>query len=192
MSHADENPLVSVVAPSHVIPDGSLPLTAMQEELSRSYVRTLASATGLTVGDWSQDYDCIDVTLSSSVDYSPGLYGPKIDIQLKCTGQEAAQKRDHISWSLDSRAYRKMSALNRATPSLFCVLVAPPEAGQWLRSDDEGLLSRTHMYWAWAHEFPTHKAHQETQTVHLPLANLLTPKALLDRVREASEWRATF
>lgn len=169
-----------------------MPLTGMQEELSKAYVRTLASATGLTVGEWSQDYDCIDVTLSSSVDYSPAAFGPKIDIQLKCTGQEKSTRDGQIAWSLDSRAYDKMSKRNRSTPALFCVLVAPPKAELWLTSDEAGLLSRSHMYWRWGYEFDALKAGQAWQTVHLPQANLLTPQALLDRVKEASEWMPSF
>lgn len=174
---------------SHEVPDGSLPLSAMKEELSVAYVHMLSSATGLTLGEWSQDYDCKDVTLSSSVDYSPHLYGPRIDIQLKCTGQESVNRTDSIAWSLDTRAYDKMSRLNRSTPALFCVLVAPSLAGHWLESNHQGLLARSHMYWTWGHTLPPLKATQESQTVHLPKANLLTPKSLLKLMEEASQWQ---
>ncbi|NKT05207.1 DUF4365 domain-containing protein [Rhodococcus hoagii] len=161
----------------------------MKEELSFAYVHMLASATGLTVGTWSQDYDCKDVTLSSSVDYSPNLYGPTIDIQLKCTGQESAQRKDTIAWALDTRAYRKMSQRNRHSPALFCVLVVPPEPGHWLKYGRDGLLARSHMYWRWGSEFPEVKATQATQTVHLSKSNLLTPSSLLDLMEEASKWQ---
>lgn len=173
---------------SHEVPIGSLGLNAMKEELSQAYIHMLASATGLTVGSWSQDYDCRDVTLSSSVDYSPGRYGPKIDIQLKCTGQITVVGDDFVKWSLDSRSYHKLSRLNRSTPGLFCVLVTSAEAKYWLHSDTNGLLARSHMYWFWGHEFPAQIAGQASQTVSLPKGNLLTPASLLERMKEASQW----
>jgi hypothetical protein len=177
------------LALSHEVPEGSLPVSAMKEEISVAYVHMLASACGLTAGQWTQDYDCKDVTLSSSVDYYPHQYGPKIDIQLKCSGQESIERKDTIAWSLDSPAYDKMSRRNRSTPALFCVLVVPPEVGHWLRADEEGLLARSHMYWKWGHELPPRKKNQESQTVHLPKSNVLTPPSLLELMEEASRWQ---
>ncbi len=176
---------------SHEIPDGSLPVSAMKEDLSVSYVNLLASSCGLTVGQWSQDYDGRDATLSSSVDYYPDMYGPKIDIQLKCSGQEAVQRAETIAWSLDSRTYDLLSRLNRSTPALFCVLVIPSEVGRWISLSKDGLLARSHMYWQWGHCLPPRKVGQESQTVHLPRVNLLTPKALLELMEEASKWQPT-
>jgi len=173
---------------SHVVPDGSLPLNDMKEELSMAYVHMLSSACGLTVGTWSKDFDCRDVTLSSSVDYSPNLYGPKIDIQLKCTGQESVVRSNSVAWSLDTRAYGKMSKLNRSNPALFCVLVTDADVGLWLRHDREGLLARSHMYWHWGHDLPPIRSAQDHQVVHLGKSNILTPSTLLILMEEASEW----
>ncbi|MDR7086861.1 hypothetical protein J2X11_001700 [Aeromicrobium panaciterrae] len=69
-----------------------MPSGGMKENLSKSHIQMIASAAGLDLGEWCQDYDGFDVTLSSSVDYSPARYGPKIDVQLKCTGQEAVDR----------------------------------------------------------------------------------------------------
>ncbi|MGY4098063.1 DUF4365 domain-containing protein [Nocardia sp. R16R-3T] len=191
MSHAVCGVDAVTVTLSHEIPDGSLPLSAMKEDLSMSYVHMLASSCGLTVGTWSQDYDGRDTTLSSSVDYSPDMYMPKIDIQLKCSGQTAIQREDTIAWALESRTYDILSRPNRSSPALFCVLVVLPEVGLWLRMDREGLLARSHMYWQWGHRFPPLKEGQDTQTVHLPKVNLLTPKAMIELMKEASKWQPT-
>lgn len=153
-----------------------------------AYVQMLSSACGLTVGKWSKDFDCRDVTLSSSVDYSPHSYGPKIDVQLKCTGQQSVVRTDTIAWSLDTRAYDRLGRLNRSNPGLFCVLVVPSDVGSWLRHDREGLLARSHMYWEWGHNFPPLKSDQEHQVVHLSKANKLTPAGLLDLMEVASRW----
>lgn len=174
---------------SHELPEGSLPLSAMKEDLSVAYVYMLASACGLSVGSWSQDYDGRDATLSSSVDYYPDMYGPKVDIQLKCTGQESVDRVDSVAWSLDTRTYDLLSKKNRSNPALFCVLVVPPEAGLWLTLSADGMLARSHMYWHWGHMLPPVKPGQKTQTVRISKSNLLTPKAMLELMEEASKWQ---
>ncbi|MET9214827.1 MULTISPECIES: DUF4365 domain-containing protein [unclassified Nocardia] len=176
------------VALSHELPEGSLPLSAMKEDLSVAYIHMLASACGMTVGSWSQDYDGRDATLSSSVDYTPHMYAPKIDVQLKCSGQESIARADTVAWSLDVRTYDLISKRNRSNPALFCVLVVPPEAGHWLHLSADGLLARSHMYWQWGHLLPPVKQDQQSQTVHISKSNLLTPKALLELMEEASTW----
>jgi Domain of unknown function (DUF4365) len=173
---------------SHEVPEGSPPLGAMKEELSKAYIHMIASAAGFDVGTWGQDYDCRDVTLSSSVNYAPYRYGPKIDIQLKCTGQQTDDRNDVIAWSLDSRSYYKLSLKNRSDPALFCVLVAPPVVGHWLHYDQQGLLARSHMYWRWGHDFAAQKPDQASQTVHLPKVNVLTVASALELMEEASRW----
>lgn len=180
---------MTVSQASHVVPEGSLPLGAMKEELSKAYVHMIASAAGFDVGEWGQDYDCRDVTLSSSVDYAPHLLAPKIDVQLKCTGQEKANREDCVAWSLDSRSYAKLKATNRHTLGLFCVLVVPPEVGHWLHYDEKGMLARSHMYWMWGHSFPELKPESKSQTLHLPKVNILTAASALELMEEASRWR---
>lgn len=182
------------IVDSHVLPDGSMPLSGMKEELSKAYLHMLASATGLDVGVWGQDFDVRDVTLSSRVDYgnSGGSYGPKIDVQLKCTGQERVTGPQHISWSLDVRSIRMMSRLDRSTPALFCVLTTEVKAEHWLHYSTEGLLSRSHMYWAWGQDLPAVAPGVGSGTVHIPRRNLLTPASLLELMEEASRWHPTF
>ncbi|MDT9591615.1 DUF4365 domain-containing protein [Nocardioides zeae] len=174
---------------SHTNPEGSLPVNAMREEISKAYIKVLASVTGLTVGEWGQDYDCMDVTLSSGVDYSPDRYGPKIDVQLKCTGRKNATKQNTIAWSLDTRSVAKMSKLNRGTPALLCVMVTAVDYWDWVHLDQTGLLSKSHMYYLWGHDLPALKSSQGHQTVHLPKANLLSPAKVLELMEEASKWQ---
>lgn len=133
----------------------------------------------------------MDVTLSSSVDYSPKACGPKIDVQLKCTGQESVQRPQHIAWSLETRTVQKMSRLNRATPSLLCVLVTSVDYWDWLSHDQAGLLAKSHMYWLWGKQLPAVKSSQESQVVHLPIVNRITPHSLLELMEEASAWEPT-
>ena len=166
-----------------------MPFGGMKENLSKAYIHMIASAAGLDLGDWNQDYDGFDITLSSGVDYSPALYGPKLDIQLKCTGQESVVKADHISWSLETRTIDYLSRPNRSTPAAFCVLVSGAEYWEWLELDAAGLLAKSHMYWLRGQDLPAVKEGQSKQTVHLPKSNLLTPASILDLMEEASRWR---
>lgn len=193
MEKCNDDAVASQTAPamqcSHVVPPDSLPLSDMKEELSMAYIHMLASSTGLTVGTWTKDFDCRDVTLSSSVDYSPNQYGPKIDIQLKASGREDISRPKSIAWSLDTRSYRKLSKRNRSTPSLFCVLRLPDDAGFWLRCDREGMLARSTMYWLWGHEFAPQKPNQKNQTVSIPKHNTLTPSSILELMEVASRWQ---
>lgn len=177
------------VTHSHVVPEGSLPVSAMKEDLSLAYLNMIASACGLTVGDWAQDYDGRDTTLSSSVDFYPDMYGPKVDVQLKCTGQSSVQRDDSIAWPLKSHVYDMLSRRNRSTPALLCVLVVPEEVGHWLITDQLGLLARCHMFWQWGHLFAPVRPGQDSQTVHLPRENLLTPQVMLELMEEASRWQ---
>lgn len=176
---------------SHTVPIGSLPESAMKEELSRAYMNMVAGAAGLQLGTWSQDYDCMDVTISSLVDYRPDRCAPKIDAQLKCTGQVNIQRDNHIAWSIDVRTVERMSKRNRANPMLLCVLVTPAHYSDWLHLDDYGMLAKSHMYWLWGHDFPDAITGQRTQTVHLPIANRLTPASILGLMKEASKWQPT-
>lgn len=164
----------------------------MKEELSKAYLHMVASAAGLTVGAWGTDYDGIDSTLKSHVEYAGGALGPKIDIQLKSTGQTSIDRTDTIAWSLDTRTTRLLSSGNRSSPAMFCVLVGPAEEGLWLALDVEGLLARSHMYWLWGHQFPAVKADQQTQTIHIPKTNTLEPVSLISIMEEASRWQPTY
>ena len=186
--HALSRVFIMTLVASHSLPAGSLPLSAMKEELSMAYVHMLASATGLDIGTWGQDYDCRDVTLQSSVEY-PDLVDASIDLQLKCTGQETVQRKNSIAWSLDKRSVAKMTRTHRATPYLFCVLVAPADPEVWLTHNADGLLARSHMYWLWGHQLPAPIPTQQHQTVHVPRVNVLTPASLLELMEEASRWR---
>jgi hypothetical protein len=170
-----------------------MPLGGMKEELSFAYLHMLASATGLDVGTWRQDYDVRDISLRSTVDYADltqdGLSDAGIDVQLKCTGQERVDRDDTIAWSLSQRTLGKMNRTNRTTPYMLCVLVTPADAGFWLNSSVDGLLARSHMYYQWGHDLPLLIAGNESQTVHLPKANVLSPATLLELMKEASTWR---
>ncbi|NRG40126.1 DUF4365 domain-containing protein [Rathayibacter sp. VKM Ac-2835] len=178
----------TTLAVSHIVPDGSMPESGMKEELSKAFVHMLASAAGLDVGTWGQDFDVRDVTLKSRVPYDE-LEDAGIDVQLKCTGQESVVHEEFISWKLTPTHVEKLRRTHRATPYLLCVLVTEHEVGHWLHHSVEGLLARSHMYYIWGRNLPEPVSGQDKQTIRLPKANVLTPASLLELMEEASKWR---
>lgn len=167
------------------------PLSALKERLSIAVVGMLASTAGLDAGEWGMDYDGRDVTLSSSHDYSPDTYGPSLDLQMKCTGQQRAMRADHVAWQLDARTTTYLAAPNRHSMAVLCVVVVPKHPGHWLDLHDEGLLAYCRPYFLRGQDLPQIPHGQTTHVVHLPFANLLTAPVLLDLMAEAARWRSS-
>ena len=182
--------LTAAEAAKYTLPNDVLPLAAMKEDLSYAYLRMLASSVGFTVGDWSQDYDCRDVTVSSGADYASigGTIGPQIDVQLKSTGQSGKVTATHVQWDLDVRCYKRLSAPNRSTPALLCVLLSPEEPQDWLELDRSRLIAKSTMFWVWGHELPALGDNKSTKRVSIPLENQLTSERLLTLMEVASRW----
>ncbi|WP_344316574.1 hypothetical protein [Acrocarpospora pleiomorpha] len=63
-----------------------LPLNAMKEQFSLSFVHMIASAAGCSIKSHATDYDGVDITISSSTEYST-YYCPEFELQLKATAQ---------------------------------------------------------------------------------------------------------
>lgn len=175
---------------THHLLDELPPVSALKEKLSIALIEMLASSVGLDVGHWGMDYDGRDVTLGSSHDYDPFTYGPSLDLQMKCTGQERALRDDHVAWSLDARTTRMLAAPNRHSMAMLCVVVVPEHPGHWLEWPDEGLLAYCQPYFLRGQDLPPVPAGQDSHVVHLPYANLLTAPALLDLMEEAARWRS--
>lgn len=173
---------------THELLDDLPPLSALKERVSMAYVEMIAATAGLTASEWRTDYDGFDVTLSSSHDYDPYDFGPKVDIQMKCTGQKTALRADHVAWSLDRRTWDHLSHPKRSTMAALCVVVVPKLPGHWLTWPEDGLLSHAKGYLLLAQDFPA-ATENKKQIVHLPHANLLTPPALLEIMETASRWR---
>lgn len=175
---------------THELLDDIPPVSGLKEKLSIAVIEMLASSAGLDVGRWGMDYDGRDVTLSSSHDYSPHTYGPSLDLQMKCTGQERALRDDHVAWQLDARTSLLLSAPNRQSMAALCVVVVPEHPGHWLDWPDEGLLAYCRPYFLRGQDLPPVPHGQDSHVVHLPYANLLTPPVLLELMGEAARWRS--
>ncbi|MDR6439100.1 hypothetical protein J2790_004275 [Paenarthrobacter nicotinovorans] len=164
-----------------VLPEGSLHIDQMKEQLSLAVVSMVVTGAGMSTLSWSTDMDGIDTSVRSHVDY-PNVYGPTLDIQLKCTSSGWRDKGTHIEYQISRRLYEKMCNPKRHSPAVFCVTMVPEDATSWLNHDVEGLLARAHSYWQAARDFPPLGEGRESVTLKVPKANEFTPAQLLSMI----------
>ena len=151
-------------------PRQSLPLSAMKEQFSLSYVHMVASAAGFSIKNHATDYDGVDITIFSSVEYET-YYCPQFELQVKCTSQRNVV-RQGIAWQMEARPFRKLTSRKRFIPAYLGVLIVPGDPGTWLEQDQERLLTRSRMYWQQATRLGEIEDAAGSKTVHLPLTNL--------------------
>lgn len=173
--------------PDYEIPEGSLPQTSMQEEISMAYVHMVTSAAGLTLLDWKTDYGAVDVTVKSLADYGcNGGFQPQFDLQLKATTQDLGQN-PAFSWPVDRRTHLKLANPNRASLAVFAVLQLPREPQLWLNHNTHGLLARSHMYWIRGSAFPPISDEAQSVTLHINKQDRFDATQALLLMKEASE-----
>lgn len=174
------------------LPADSLPVEQMKEQISVAYIRMVAAAAGCTVGDWSADFDGVDISIKSHAEY-PEKLGPTLDVQLKCTSKKDVVKADHIAWQIDERTHKYLASGKRSVPAILAVLVVPEDREIWLDHNEERLLMASTMYWVAGSDIPALPDGQKTLTVHLPRSNRFTREALLGIMRAIGErsdgWR---
>lgn len=174
---------------THELFDDDIPLSALKEQWSRATLDAIATPVAVDVSSWKTDYDGFDVTLRSDHDYGPsGVYGPKLDVQLKCTSQQSVLREDHVAWSLDARTAQKLSTRHRGTMAILCVSVTPEHPGLWLEWPAGGLMAYSQTYFLRGTDISAPPAGHDSRTVHLPYDNLLTPISLRTLMEEAANW----
>lgn len=155
-----------------------------KEELSKAYVHAVAARCGFAVGSWSQDQSCIDVTIAAAGILGSGtLADPKLDLQLKCTSDSYAVKEDHVAWSLERAHYEKLRA-RASTPKILVVLVLPSQEREWVEHTPESLIVRRCAFWCSPDAWPA--IDTGSKLVHLPLANVFSPRWLSEAMERIS------
>jgi hypothetical protein len=170
-------------------PRGTLPQTAMQEQLSIAWLHMTASAAGCKLHRWDTDYDSIDITVHASARYS-NASAARIDMQLKCTTQQDLLGDASLSYSLKRQNYEALVDPDRDVPAVLGVLLVPVQADAWLSHSEDNLLASSCMYYSLASEWDGIPADVASKTVHLPRANVLDVPALLDLLQYSTTWRA--
>jgi hypothetical protein len=149
-----------------------------REELSKAYVAAVATRCGYMLANWSQDDDCLDVTIGApSIAGIGSVAGPKIDIQLKCTSDVAHDRVDHVAWSL-RRAHHERLRAESLVPIILVVVVLPEDDAQWLTHSSEQLILRRCAYWTSLLGDADFAEGQDSWTVRIPKDNVFSPVTL--------------
>lgn len=149
-----------------------------REELSKAYVAAIAARCGFKLGVWSQDDDCLDVTIGAAGVLGGGiLAGPKLDLQLKSSSDPRHIHDDHIAWSLPRAHYDRLRS-DACSPRILVVLVLPEQEHDWVRHSPESLVLRRCAYWDSLHGRAPLESSVDSTTVHIPRAQVLSPTTL--------------
>lgn len=141
-----------------------------KEELSKAYVHAVAAASGLTIGAWSQDHGCVDVSIKAADK-------AVIDLQLKATSRQSIERADHLAFQLEPGHYDTLRRAEVAAPHYLVVLWLPEAEEDWWAHSVEQLLIRKCAYYVLMTGMPARDA--EAPTVRVPLDQPFGPDALL-------------
>jgi hypothetical protein len=177
--------LSDAAVPVPAAPHGGMVETEKKNQLSIAFLQMVAANAGFEVGKWSADYNGVDVSLRSDVQY-PGRWGAEIDFQLKCTSHAGHQHPDFISYPLERDVYIKLSRRDRFQLGALAVLVVPEDASDWLHQDEERLFAKGCMYFSPASEWDPIEGGAETKTVRCYRSNILTVDALAELLQRSA------
>jgi hypothetical protein len=177
--------LSNATVPAPAAPHGDMVASEKKNQLSIAFLQMVAATAGFVVLSWSTDYDGVDISLRSTVQY-PGRWGAEIDFQLKCTSHAGHQHPQFISYPLERDVYIKLSRPDRFQLGALAVLVVPTDAGDWLNQDEERLFARGCMYFSPASEWDAIEDGAETKTVRCYRSNILTVDALAELLQQSA------
>lgn len=146
----------------------------MQKELlSFTYVRLICSLAGFAISRPDVDDDSIDLFVHASGKFD--ARSPSLAVQMKATATQAVLKPDHLAFPLKRKNY---DDLRRATivPRYLLVFFMPFDSADWCAQTEEGLTLHRCVYWVSLRNAPA--TPQQTITVEVPRANILTPDAI--------------
>ena len=158
-----------------------LPITARYEHFSIAFTRMVTYVAGCSIKSHETDYDGVDITISSSIEYER-FYGAELELQLKCTTQQRLLQNSSMTWPMKAKPYQKLTRKKKQyIPRYLGVLLLPEDPDDWLSVDERQLVSKSRMYWEAATTFEPMAAddERETVTVHLPRSNIFDGTQLL-------------
>jgi hypothetical protein len=176
---------ISLAAPNWTARPAVTP-KQQREELSKAYVAAVAARCGFKLGVWSQDDDCLDVTVGAAGVLGGGtLAGPKLDLQLKASNDPSHVHSEHISWSL-SRDHYDILRGKALSPRILVVLVLPVKEDDWLHHSAESLILRRCAYWESLRGRDAIEGLAGSTTVHIPRTNIFSPLTLRELMEKVS------
>ena len=142
----------------------------IQEQLSLSYVRSVAFRSGCNLSAWSVDDHGIDGTIKG---YARGIN--RFDFQLKATTRY--QVRDeNIIYDLRVEDYNRLTR-DDDLPRILVVYIMPQDDGQWLSQSSDELCLRNCAYWE-SLMGRASSSNANTVRVSIPMANVFDQNGL--------------
>jgi hypothetical protein len=154
----------------------------IEAELSYAYLHAVASRAGFSCEYRNRHLDGagIDATLTEDgrrlADDSI-LTSFSVDIQLKATYRELPEKDGRLSYVLSVPHSDKLRLEEVAAPRLLVLMRLPHHPEEWLHFTEEALVAKRCAYWV-SLRGASASANNDSQTVHIPRANLLSPQGL--------------
>jgi hypothetical protein len=102
-----------------------------------------------------------------------------VDVQLKATSQRPRETKTHYAFDMRVEHYEKARSTTRSCPLLVVVLFLPPDAAEWLRQSEDGLLMKRCAYWVSLYGAPPSACGPKSeQVIYLPKTNVLSVDGL--------------
>lgn len=157
-----------------------------REEISKAYVAAVAAKCGFKLGTWSQDDDCLDVTIGAAGVLGGGtLASPKLDIQLKSSNDQTHVREQHIAWQLSESHYDILRA-DSCVPHILVVVMFPEDLEQSVEHSADQLILRRCGYWCNLKGEPDIDGEQQSTGVEVPKCNVFSPPVLLELMEKIS------
>lgn len=156
--------------------------TAIQEELSKAYLQTVACYAGFTVQHIDRDNDGVDALIKSNSKPAPDslLVSSTLEVQIKaCCSKEHifVNKNGDIVYDLQARNYNILVDTHRQLDIILVLLHLPPLKKDWITHNVHNLILRKCAYWI-SLKGQTQTTNETSKRIIIPHNNIFSPKAL--------------
>ena len=159
-----------------------LPDTAIQEELSKAYLQTVACYAGYAVQHIDRDNDGVDALIKSNSKPAPDslLASSSLEVQIKacCSEEHIFVNADgDIVYDLQARNYNILADTHRQLDIILVLLDLPPQKGNWITHNVNNLILRKCAYWI-SLKGQAQTTNANSKRIIIPHDNIFSPNAL--------------
>lgn len=158
----------------------------IKEELSNSYINTIAAINGFGCEFTRKDFDSIDVriTCNGYMESDSTIRSPNLGIQLKATSSIDATD-GFFPFPLPIKNYDDLRS-NTLEPRILVLLVLPDDKIHWINHSVDELIIRKCAYWLNLKGMPE-STNTTNKTVNIPIDNVLSPEKLRELMVKISK-----
>lgn len=118
-----------------------------KEQFSFAHLHALAAQAGCVVDLARVDLDSIDCRISKPGVNARGVWGPVLEVQLKCTSVLDRDSAGSPVFDLAVRAYNALRDERCFNPRMLAVLEVPSDPADWIACTDGEICLRHRAYW---------------------------------------------